>query len=242
MNLRLHDIELPLAHFDLILNLECSRAVTGIFGASGAGKTSLLEVIAGLRKPRLGLVQFDKTVLCDAQKRVFVPPRSRRMGYVPQDGAIFPHLSVRGNLLYGARREAAAGFDLEHVASVLEIAPLLERGAAELSGGEKQRVACARAMLSQPKLLLLDEPFSALDQPLREKAVALLQRVRAEFGVPMIFVSHLADEVATLCDEVVVLERGRCAGRGRPTEIFTATPTMAWRLNASRLTGTPSIG
>ncbi|MGH7952882.1 MAG: ATP-binding cassette domain-containing protein [Limisphaerales bacterium] len=233
MNLILKNIKLPLADFDLELDVELRGLVTAIFGASGAGKTSLLELVAGLRKRKSAFVQFGKTVLDNTAQKKFVPPRARRIGYVPQDAALFPHFSVRGNLLYGTRNESRTALELEHVSEVLEIEPLLSRRVGDLSGGEKQRVACARALLAQPKLLLLDEPFSALDQPLREKAISLLQRVRAEFRLPMLFVSHLADEIVALCDEVIVLERGRCVRHGRPTEVFSPVPTTAYRLNGS---------
>lgn len=233
MKLRLHEVRLPLAGFDLELDLECARPVTGVFGASGAGKTSLLELIAGLRRPRSARIQLDDTVLADTASRHWVPPRNRGIGYVPQDAALFPHFSVRGNLLYGARDGSHPALELDHVCDVLQIVPLLDRRVGDLSGGEKQRVACARALLSRPRLLLLDEPFTALDQPLREKALELLRHVRAEFYVPMMLVSHLADEVVALCDEVIVLDRGRCVRQGRASEVFSPVTLTGYRLNGS---------
>jgi len=140
---------------------------------------------------------------------------------VPQDGALFPHLSVRANLLYGSKRlSETALFSLEHVTKVLEITHTLNGGVRNLSGGEKQRVALARALLSQPRLLLLDEPLASLDDSLKAKSLALLQRIRAEFCIPMLYVSHSAEEVAALCDTVMVLDRGQMTRCGSPKEIF----------------------
>ena len=157
-------------------------------------------------------------MLTDTAARREVPARDRRIGYVPQDGALFPHLSVRGNLLYrteaGDRRGHA--FSIGQVVSVLEIEPLLDRGIGGLSGGEKQRVALARALLSSPRLLLLDEPLAALDEELKGRVLAYLRRVRDELQVPMLYVSHATDEVLALCDEALILERGRIVARGEP--------------------------
>ncbi|HVU24103.1 MAG TPA: ATP-binding cassette domain-containing protein, partial [Opitutus sp.] len=154
-------------------------------------------------------------------------------GYVPQEGALFPHLSVRRNLLYGCRPGAArhpAGLNLEHVSEVLEIAALLERDIATLSGGEKQRVALGRALLAAPRLLLLDEPLAGLDLPLRERLVPYLARVRDEFAVPMLYVTHSPDEVMALCDDVVVLGRGRIEQRGRPQDLFAPAAAPRYEL------------
>jgi molybdate transport system ATP-binding protein len=240
VKLQLRKIRLPLAEFDLVLDLEFEQQVTGVFGASGAGKTALLDLIAGLRRPDSAFIQLGETVLADTAGGCFVPPRERGVGYVPQDGALFPHFSVRGNLLYGAKRDTNPSLTLEHVADVLEIAPLLDRRIRDLSGGEKQRVACGRALLAQPLLLLLDEPLSALDHSLREKTLLLLHKVREEFGVQMIYVSHVPEEMMALCDEVVVLERGCCLRQGRAAEIFTATQVTAYRLRDASKSMQPS--
>jgi molybdate transport system ATP-binding protein len=188
-----------------------------------------VEVIAGLRKPRSGSIQIDGTVLMDG--RVFVPPEQRGVGYVPQDLALFPHLSVRRNVTYGSPRglKVAASIQLDQVVEVLEIGALLERSVAELSGGQKQRVAFARALLAQPRLLLLDEPLASLDDELKMKIIPYLKRIREEFGIPMIYVSHAPDEVVALCDEVLVLETGRCVGVRKPAEIFESATAMVLR-------------
>ena len=211
MKLALADISVRLPEFTLAVTADFTAPVTGLVGPSGAGKTTLLDVIAGIRRPEQGRIALDEAVLLDTARRECVPARARRIGYVPQDLALFPHLSVRQNLLYGHKPGTRINslFSFEHVVPVLEIGPLIERDIQELSGGEKQRVALARALLSSPKLLLLDEPLSSLDSKLKEQVVRYLKTVRDEFHVPMIFVSHSADEIRALCDEVVTLESGR---------------------------------
>jgi molybdate transport system ATP-binding protein len=218
VKLLLKNISLPLAEFALEVDLELSSQVTAIFGPSGAGKTSLLDLIAGLRRPRSALIQLGERVLTDTARGLAVPPRAREMGYVPQDLALFPHLPTLKNLLYGCKAAERGGlFSYEHVAEVLEIGPLAGRRVMELSGGEKRRVALGRALLSSPKLLLLDEPLAGLDAALKAKIIPYLARVRDEFRVPMLYVSHDRQEVQALCDEVVELERGRVRSRGAPS-------------------------
>lgn len=227
MSVELTGLRLPLAPFTLEADASLGGRVTAIFGSSGAGKTSLLELVAGLRRPAAGQIVVDGVTLTDAGARVFVPPHRRAIGYVPQEGALFPHLSVQQNLQYGCRPDGKRppGLTLEHVSEVLEIAPLLARNIATLSGGEKQRVALGRALLASPRLLLLDEPLAGLDVPLRERLVPYLARVRDEFAVPMIYVTHSPDEIMALCDDVLVLHHGRIAQRGRPQDLFTPTVT-----------------
>ena len=212
-----------LAHFALELDAELTGQVAAVFGPSGAGKTSVLDLIAGLRRAESARIELDGRALTDTAQHVFVPSRHRGIGYVPQEGALFPHLSVRHNLRYGSPRHAADGknYPFDHVVDVLEIGGLLDRRPHSLSGGEKQRVALARALLSSPRLLLLDEPLAALDQPLKLKIMPYLQRVRDEFRVPMIYVTHNANEVVALCDEVLVIERGRQIRHGAPADLFT---------------------
>jgi molybdate transport system ATP-binding protein len=211
VKLLLKNVSLPLAEFVLEVNVEMASQVTAIVGPSGAGKTSLLDLIAGLRRPRSAFIQLEERVLTDTARGVVLPPRSRAIGYVPQDLALFPHLPVRENLLYGCKSAPPRGslFSYEHVAAVLEIEPLAGRNVAELSGGEKQRVALARALLASPRLLLLDEPLAGLDAALKARIIPYLARVRDEFQVPMLYVSHDRQEVQSLCDEVVELERGQ---------------------------------
>ncbi|HTV62383.1 MAG TPA: molybdenum ABC transporter ATP-binding protein [Verrucomicrobiae bacterium] len=223
MSLLLKNISLPLADFPLELDVEMSRRVTAVFGPSGAGKTSLLDVVAGLRAPRTAFIQLDGNVLADTAKKFSVPPHRRGISYVPQDLALFPHLSVRQNLLYGRKCRNADGplFTLEHVVEILEIKPLISRRVTALSGGEKQRVALARALLASPRLLLLDEPLASLDAPLKAKIVPYFVRIRDEFQIPMVYVTHDRFEALTLAEEIVVLVDGKVMQTGPVSEVFT---------------------
>lgn len=241
MKLVLRDILLPLAPFDLEVEAEASAAVTALYGPSGAGKTSLLDLIAGLRRPVSAYVELNGRVLSDTRRGIRLPARARRIGYVPQDGALFPHLSVRRNLLYGYQGDEATTepFRFEHVVEVLEIGGLVDRGIATLSGGEKQRVALARALLSSPELLLLDEPLAALDPTLKDRILDYLRRVRDELGVPMLYVTHSADEVFAICDDVLLLERGRITGQGRPADLFEVADRPSYVLKSAEVTASP---
>jgi molybdate transport system ATP-binding protein len=220
MSLRLQKVRLALSAFALEIDVDFEHAITGVFGPSGAGKTSLLDLIAGVRRPTAGRVHLDDEVLSNAQTGVHLPPRLRRIGYVPQDLALFPHLNVRANLAYGSCKEPSDQFSIGHVAEVMEIAPLLEREVTTLSGGEQQRVAFARAILSAPRLLLLDEPMSSLDSKLKKRLVPFLLRIRDQFHIPFIYVTHDAGELNAVCEEVIVLERGRLVERGPPRSIL----------------------
>lgn len=222
MSLSLRNIILPLADFTLEVNVEMQSRVTVLFGPSGAGKTTLLDLVAGLRRARSAFIQLDGRVLTDTDKVTFVPTRDRGIGYVPQDLALFPHLSVRQNLLYGRKREQTAKklFRLEHVMEVLEIEALVQRRVTQLSGGEKQRVALARALLASPTLLLLDEPLASLDRKLKARIIPYLARVRDEFRLPMLYVTHDRFEALTLADEVVVVVNGKVMQTGRVEEVF----------------------
>lgn len=228
MRLALRGLRLPLPRFTLEADVELKGRVAGLFGASGAGKTSLLELIVGLRRPTEGSVHLGGRLLADAAARRFVPPERRRIGYVPQDGALFPHLSVRKNLLYGAPPGDGSGDGasrLAEIAAVLEISPLLDRGVGGLSGGERQRVALGRALLASPELLLLDEPFAGVDRPLRGRILPVLGRIRDEIRVPMLYVSHEPEEILALCDEALRLEHGRIVAHGTPDEILAGAPS-----------------
>jgi molybdate transport system ATP-binding protein len=232
MTLLLKNLELPTPHFTLAIDAALDGRVTGFVGPSGSGKTTLLELIAGLRKPARGEIALNETILTGTIPRVFLAPERRKIGYMPQDGALFPHLSVRKNLLYGFGKshERPAGLSFDHVVDVLEISPLLDRAIATLSGGEKQRVALGRALLAAPKLLLLDEPLASLDAALKERLLPYLLRVRDEFTIPMIYVTHSPDEVVALCDEVLILRSGKIEKRGRPAELFEVSETPRYRL------------
>ncbi len=187
--------------------------MTALVGPSGSGKTSLIESIAGLRKSS-GRMVIDSISLTD------LPPEHRHVGYVPQDVALFPHLSVRNNICYGGRERVR----FDSLSDTLELAALLDRSATTLSGGERQRVAIARALMTNPRLLLLDEPLASVDQPLRERILVFLRRVR-DLGVPMIYVTHQPFEAIALSSWCIVLRQGRVAGEGRPREILYADPS-----------------
>jgi molybdate transport system ATP-binding protein len=229
MSLILRNVALPLAPFTLEVNAEIHGRVTVIFGPSGSGKTSLLEVVAGLRSAKSGLIQLDDVVLTDVAHGVFVPIRQRGIGYVPQDLALFPHFSVRENLLYGRKsggeKERVVPFD--RIVEVLEIQPLLQRGVTQLSGGEKQRVALARALLAAPRLLLLDEPLASLDLKLKMRILPYLARVRDEFGVPMLYVTHDRFETLALADRMVVLVNGKIEQTGAVQDVFSRPASLA---------------
>lgn len=201
MSIVIRDLVLPLAHHTLEVSVDMRARTTAIYGPSGAGKTSLLETIAGLRKPARGQIELMQRDVTN------IPPRERRVGYVPQDDALFPHLSVRKNILYGAIESD------DHVIDVLEIGHLLDRGVRHLSGGERKRVALARALLSRPQVLLLDEPLAGVDVDLRTRVLAYLVRVRDEFPIPMLYVTHLREEVDAICEEIVVLESAHAENR-----------------------------
>jgi molybdate transport system ATP-binding protein len=226
MKLLLKNIRLGLAEFALEVDIEIESQVTAVFGPSGAGKTSLLDLIAGLRRPDSALIQLNDRVLTDTGRGIAVPPRLRGIGYVPQDLALFPHLSVRQNLLYGhnAQVEATRLFSYDHITELLEIRSLEQRGVLDLSGGEKQRVALARALLASPALLLLDEPLASLDPTLKAKIIPHLARIRDEFQLPMLYITHDCEEVSTLCDEVVSLKRGRIMARERAVAAARGKP------------------
>lgn len=191
------DVTLARGAFQRDVHIRSDERVLALVGESGAGKTSLLYAIAGLLRPQRGRIAVAGRVLFDDGLRIDVPPHRRHIGFVFQDARLFPHLTVRANLLYGQRfaRGRTMRFLLDDVVALLGIEALLARRTHGLSGGEAQRVAIGRALLSQPELLLLDEPLASLDQARREELIPYLQRVRDESALPMIYVSHVPDEV-----------------------------------------------
>jgi len=226
------DIRVTRGTFTLEVALSARPGVLALFGRSGCGKTTLVNAIAGLLPHVEGRIALDDEVWLDSAAGLHVPAERRRIGYVFQDARLFPHYSVRANLEYGAKRAHAAvagarapAFD--DVVALLGLAPLLERRPRHLSGGERQRVALGRALLSQPRLLLLDEPLASLDAARRDEVLPYFERLRDAFGIPMIFVSHQFDEVLRLATDVAVLEQGRLAGQGAPEAMSLATPVRA---------------
>lgn len=210
------DIVKQLGDFTLKAAFKSNGLVTGLFGNSGAGKTSIVNMIAGLTQPDRGLISLDGETLDDTETGVHVPPHRRRIGYVFQDARLFPHLNVRQNLDYGRRMNR-----LDHDATaegraveLLDIGHLLDRRPAQLSGGERQRVALGRALLAKPRLLLLDEPLGSLDEQRKADILPYFIRLRDEASIPMVFVSHDANEMRRLATSVVMLKRGSVAAFG----------------------------
>lgn len=216
------DIACRLGALDLEVRFATSAGVTALFGRSGAGKTTVINAIAGLRRPERGRITLDGDVLLDTARRIEVPCHRRRIGYVFQDARLFPHLTVRRNLLYGrwfAERHHRHG-SLDEVVGLLGIEPLLGRRPGLLSGGERQRVAIGRALLAGPRLLLLDEPLASLDQARKAEILPYLDRLRREAGIPILFVSHALDEVTRLASTMVLLSGGRVAAMGPVGEVM----------------------
>jgi molybdate transport system ATP-binding protein len=224
------DVALRIKSFALDVAFENGDGITALYGPSGSGKSLTLNLIAGLMRPDRGIIKLDGRVLVDRKRDVFVAPHRRRIGVVFQDSHLFPHLSVRQNLRFGRwfapRGERAIDFD--SVVETLAIGKLLARHPANLSGGEKQRVAIGRALLCGPRLLLFDEPLAALDMERKLEILPLIERLRDEFAVPIVYVSHAIEEVARLANKIVVLDAGRVKAIGGPGEVFGARGGSAW--------------
>jgi molybdate transport system ATP-binding protein len=212
------DFALEQGGFRLDVRQTLNGRITALFGPSGAGKTTTLEAIAGLRTPSRGTIAIGDRVLFSSATSTDVPVHQRHIGYVAQDVSLFPHLSVRRNVLYG--RRAGQRLSLDIVAAMLEIEPLIDRGVSQLSGGERQRVALARALMSSADVLLLDEPLAAVDLELRRRILPYLERVRDALRVPIVYVTHAREEVNALADWVIVLERGQVTRAGEPSVVL----------------------
>jgi molybdate transport system ATP-binding protein len=205
-----------LGEFSIEASFTSEGRVTGLFGASGAGKTSLINMIAGLLKPDRGIIAIDDETLDDTAARLHVPPYRRRIGYVFQDARLFPHLDVSANLDYGRRMNGLARDPTSEarITDLLDIGGLRDRRPGQLSGGERQRVALGRALLSKPRLLLLDEPLGSLDEGRKVEILPYLVRLRDEAGIPMVYVSHDAAELRQLATQIVMLRHGRVTALG----------------------------
>jgi molybdate transport system ATP-binding protein len=224
------EIRHRLGALNLHLAFQAPRGVTALFGRSGTGKTTVINAVAGLLRPDAGHIELDGVPLFDADAGISLPVHKRRLGYVFQDGRLFPHLSVRQNLTYGSRfARAEPGASLDEVSDLLGITDLLERRPGGLSGGEKQRVAIGRALLSRPRMLLMDEPLAALDSARKAEILPFLERLRDQTDIPILYVSHSVAEVARLATTVVVLESGHVARSG-PAEQVLSDPDMVRQL------------
>ncbi len=209
-----------LGGFALETGFASGGRLTALFGRSGSGKTSVLNAIAGLLRPKNGRIALDGEPLYDAAAGIDVPVHRRRIGYVFQEGRLLPHLSVRQNLLYGRRFARGAGASFDDVVSLLGLEALLERRPRALSGGEQQRVAIGRALLSNPRLLLMDEPLASLDAPRKAEILYYVERLRDETGVPIVYVSHSLDEVVRLAETLVLMSDGRVVAHGSVEDLM----------------------
>lgn len=211
-------IDTRLGQFHLDVSFDAGSGVTALFGASGSGKSTIVKAIAGLIAPGRGLIKIGDDVLYDG--RVNVPAEKRRAGVVFQDGRLFPHLSVRDNLMFGYRRAGAKRtIALDDVIDVLGISDLMARKPSSLSGGERQRVAVGRALLSQPRILLMDEPLASLDQGRKREVLPFLTELNERFAIPILYVTHDTDEVLELAHDIVLLSRGRVVAHGTLAEV-----------------------
>lgn len=210
------NLQKKLSQFTLQVYLTCTHPVTAIFGPSGSGKTTLLNLISGLDQPDEGEIIFDNTVLYSSSQNINLPPEKRRIGHVFQNDLLFPHLTVHQNLLYGYRLQNAQHhrFAPTEIIDLLELHPLLTQYPQTLSGGEKQRVALGRAILTSPQLLIMDEPLAALDQTLKDRIIPYLRNIRTHLNIPILYVSHSVAEILQLTSQAVILQHGQVLAHG----------------------------
>lgn len=234
MTLRVN-IQQRFDNLSLDIAFEAADGITALFGRSGAGKTTIINAVAGLFKPQQGEVTLDGDFLFDHRRGICVPPNQRRLGYVFQDARLFPHLTVRKNLLFGRyyAPDPSQGPQMDDVVDLLGLGALLERAPGTLSGGEKQRVALGRALLSCPRMLLMDEPLASLDGPRKQAILPFLERLRdGPMQLPILYVSHAVDEIARLADRLVLLQDGRVSAQGPLYDVMadpSAVPLLGVR-------------
>ena len=217
------DVGLTRANFALSVDFTAGSGITALFGESGAGKSTVLHLVAGLLRPDRGRIAVNGTVFTDTEASIFLPPHKRRIGYVFQDALLFPHLNVRQNLLYGRWfiRAEPDGITLDQVSDLLGIGHLLDRRPPTLSGGERQRVAIGRALLASPRVLLMDEPLAALDIDRKREIIPYIQKLRDELKLPILYVSHAIEEVARLADRVILMSDGKVKSDGPPQQVLS---------------------
>ena len=225
------DVRRRLGDFQLEAAFESGPGgITALFGRSGVGKTALVNLLAGLDRPDAGRIVVDGVVLFDSESAIDLPPEARRLGYVFQEGRLFPHMSVRRNLGYGMKHGGENGADFDRIVDLLDLRPLLTRSPRALSGGEKSRVAIGRALLASPRLLLMDEPLASLDSARKAEIMPFIERLRDEFATPIVYVSHAMEEIVRLADTMVLMTGGRVAAVGPVEDVMS-------RLDLRPLTG-----
>ena len=215
-------------NFELDVSFDFLTGITGIFGRSGAGKTTLINIIAGILRPHSGKIMFDEKVIFDSDKNVNLPKHLRRIGYVAQDSQLFPHYNVEKNLVYSKSHGTSQAANFKQVVDVLGIVNILDRRPNSLSGGEQQRVAIARAILSEPDLLIMDEPLSSLDLQRREKILPFIERLRDSINMPILYVSHDLSEITRLADNLILLDAGKIVKSGTVEEMMSNIEIMSF--------------
>ncbi|WP_205950371.1 molybdenum ABC transporter ATP-binding protein ModC [Pantoea stewartii] len=221
------DFTQRLGEHELEINVTVpANGITAIFGVSGAGKTSLINAIGGLTRPQRGSIQLHDRVLFDAEQQIALPPEKRNVGYVFQEARLFPHYRVRGNLRYGLAASMKGQFDT--LVDLLGLEPLLDRFPLSLSGGEKQRVAIGRALLSAPDILLMDEPLASLDLPRKRELMPYLQKLAKQVDIPVLYVSHSLDEILQLAETVLVLDHGKVKAFGPLERVWSSSAMRPW--------------
>ena len=225
-------------NFTLDVNLKLGHGITALFGPSGAGKSSLLNLVAGLEQPSSGRIRIGSESLYDSKAKINLAVHKRRIGYVFQDALLLPHLSVRNNLRYGIKQ---GGMEFASIVDFLGISALLDRRPSTLSGGERQRVSIGRALLSAPRLVLMDEPLASLDMDRKREIFPYIEQLQKKFGIPVIFVSHAIEEVARLAQHVVVMRDGKVVAEGSPQAVMNLPDSHTSRFEkTSILTGKPT--
>lgn len=214
------DIILPRKNFDLNIREIFSNGITGIFGPSGSGKTSLLHAISGLAVPKSGHITVNNRTIFDSEKKINIPVEKRNIGYVFQEGRLFPHMTVENNLLYGQKKNVPAKVKFKEVVDLLNLRNLLKSKPAQISGGERQRTALGRSLLSSPDILLLDEPFSAVDVQLRKQILPFIIKIQQKVQIPVLVVSHDLPDLLKLSNVLCVIKEGKCLGHGDYYELL----------------------
>lgn len=223
------NISKQLGQLALQVDVKISSNITALFGVSGSGKSSIINLVSGLIQPDQGYIKLKGKTLFDTETKINIPVHQRKMGYVFQDGRLFPHYSVKGNLCYGMSNKSAVNF--EQILHLLGLENLLNRYPISLSGGEKQRVAIGRALLSQPDILLMDEPLSALDLPRKQELLSYLEGLVQQIDIPILYVTHSLDELVQLAEDVILLDQGKVLVHDKVQNVIDSPLFSAWNIN-----------